>query len=81
MACHGDSSQPCGNGDRLDVYTSPNAAAAENPGTSGYTSFGCYSDTTAGRTLSQRTSVDGPMTVEKCINACAAKGLDLAGVE
>ncbi|KAI8212667.1 WSC domain-containing protein [Colletotrichum sp. SAR 10_66] len=87
FACTGDSTEPCGAGDRLSVFTTTAAAVAGpgvNPGPAGWASLGCYNDNIPGRILAYRTSVaagDSLMSVLQCTTACKAAGFSYAGVE
>ncbi|KAF4819422.1 WSC domain-containing protein [Colletotrichum tropicale] len=87
FACTGDSTEPCGAGDRLSVFTTTVAAAAGpgvNPGSAGWASLGCYKDNIPGRILAYRTGVaadDSLMSVLQCTTACKAAGFSCAGVE
>ncbi|KAM0278058.1 hypothetical protein ACHAO9_012322 [Fusarium lateritium] len=51
-----------------------------NPGVNGYTSIGCYTEATAGRSLPNGRGVDSP-TVANCVQACSNDGFVYAGVE
>ncbi|KAI8174269.1 hypothetical protein K4K51_008982 [Colletotrichum sp. SAR 10_75] len=87
FACTGDSTEPCGAGDRLSVFTTTAAAVAGpgvNPGPAGWASLGCYNDNIPGRILAYRTGVaadDSLMSVLQCTAACKAAGFSHAGVE
>ncbi|KAF5528073.1 WSC domain-containing protein [Colletotrichum aenigma] len=87
FACTGDSTEPCGAGDRLGVFTTTAAAVAGpgvNPGPAGWASLGCYNDNIPGRILAYRTGVaagDSLMSVLQCTTACKAAGFSYAGVE
>ncbi|KAI8231964.1 WSC domain-containing protein [Colletotrichum sp. SAR 10_99] len=86
FACTGDSTEPCGAGDRLSVFTTTAAATGPgvNPGPAGWASLGCYNDNIPGRILAYRTGVaagDSLMSVLQCTAACKAAGFSYAGVE
>ncbi|KAF4423475.1 WSC domain-containing protein [Colletotrichum fructicola] len=87
FACTGDSTEPCGAGDRLNVFTTTAAAAAGpgvNPGPAGWASLGCYNDNIPGRILAYRTGVaagDSLMSVLQCTTACKTAGFSYAGVQ
>lgn len=84
MTCSGNSSQTCGNGDRLSVYSTGNAGPTTSPGIGSWAYLACYTDSTNSRTLRSSQSVDGGssnMTVAGCTSACQAAGYSLAGVE
>jgi hypothetical protein len=80
MGCAGDSAQACGGPFRLTVYTS----FRTNPGSDGWNSLGCYTDSVSARTLSNLYQVPGgtdAMTPEACTSTCAGAGYKYAGVE
>ncbi|KAF2729419.1 WSC-domain-containing protein [Polyplosphaeria fusca] len=80
MACSGDSNQACGGPDRLTVYSSFHT----NPGPTGWTSQGCYTDSVQARTLSNLEQVPGgtdAMTVAACTTKCGSLGFSYAGLE
>jgi hypothetical protein len=87
MACSGNRTQTCGGGSRLTVFYSggkPPAGPATNPGPPGWTSMGCYNDSTAARTLSVVGNIQGGpsnMSVLNCVDACQAGSYTFAGVE
>ncbi|KAF0320781.1 WSC domain-containing protein [Colletotrichum asianum] len=83
MVCSGDSTEYCGAGNRLTVFSNGGTSPAVNPGPSGWTSLGCYTDSGT-RTLSYRAGVSGggsAMSVLQCTTACTAVGFAFAGVE
>jgi hypothetical protein len=86
MPCAGNSSQVCGNGDRLSVYTSgdTDSAPSTNPGPDGWSFLACYTDSADSRTLSTLQNVNSGssgMTVAQCTTACAQVGYRFAGLE
>lgn len=86
MPCAGNSSQICGNGDRLSVYTSSTAVSAPstNPGPDGWNFLACYTDSADSRTLNTPQSVESGssgMTVAQCTAACRLGGYRFAGLE
>lgn len=87
MACNGDDSEDCGASNRLTVYQYNGTTAlgpVENPGPDGWTSLGCYTDSTAARTLTHQVSTDGgaaDMTIALCTSACGSAGYKYAGAE
>jgi glucan 1,3-beta-glucosidase len=92
MTCDGNTAETCGGPNRLDLYTytsgSPTSTstAASGPTGSGnplagWTFKGCYTDSTAARTLPNMEPVSGGMTNEGCQNACLAAGYSIAGTE
>ena len=86
MPCAGNSSEACGGPNLLTTYYANTAAPSgpqTNPGPSGWTSFGCWTDAGT-RTLANQVQVDGgaaAMTVAKCTTACGSAGFTLAGLE
>jgi hypothetical protein len=86
MPCAGNSSQLCGNGNRLGVYTSgvADSAPSTNLSPEGWEFVACYTDSADSRTLSTPQGVDSGssgMTVAKCTAACGAEGYRYAGLE
>lgn len=80
--CAGASGEPCGAGDRLNIFTNGVAPAVENPGVNGFTSLGCYTDNVSARTLSTfEPSSDGIVFVRGCTQTCASLGFTYAGLE
>jgi hypothetical protein len=86
MACAANSSEACGGPNLLSVYYANKAAPQgpqTNPGPSGWTSFGCWTDN-GPRTLGNQVQVAGGaagMTVAGCTSACGSSGYALAGLE
>ncbi|KAH9032990.1 hypothetical protein EDB85DRAFT_1890429 [Lactarius pseudohatsudake] len=78
MNCQGDPSESCGGADRLILYnftgTYPLGASVV-VAVNGWTSQGCYSDSTSSRTLERRVDA-GNVTVESCSFSIA--GLEYA---
>lgn len=86
MPCAGNSSQVCGNGNRLSVYTSgvADSAPSTNPGPVGWNFLACYTDSADSRTLRTPQSVGSGasgMTVAQCAAACRSGGYRYAGLE
>ena len=72
MACSGNAAEACGAGNRLTVFTT-GSAPATNLGPSGWTSLGCYSDSTSARTLRYSETGSGgssALTIATCTAAC-----------
>lgn len=72
MVCSGDSTEICGAGDRLTVFSS-GTSPGTNPGPNGWASLACYSDSTSARTLRYSESVpagSSGMTVAQCTATC-----------
>lgn len=68
-----------GNGDVDPSKPSPGGPYV-NPGVDGYTSIGCYTESTTGRALPNGANTD-KKTVAQCVDACAAMKQKYAGVE
>ena len=79
MACSGDGTEICGGPSRLSLYkTKPSGPAiVQQAGTFGYK--GCYTEATASRALSEKSSAQGSMSVEQCSVFCS--GYKYMGVE
>ncbi|KAG5972817.1 hypothetical protein E4U55_000733 [Claviceps digitariae] len=58
----------------------PPAGPVVNPGVSGYTSIGCYTESTSGRALPNGVGTD-KKTVKNCVEACKARKYVYAGLE
>jgi hypothetical protein len=81
MACTGDATQGCGGPNRLTVYSNPSSGAITNPGPTGWTSLGCYTDNVSSRSLAVRVNTPDALTVSECTSTCGAQGFSFAGVE
>lgn len=86
MPCAGNSSQVCGNGNRLSVYTNnvSTSGPITNPGSDSWNFVACYTDAAGSRTLTTAQGVgSGPsaMTVAQCLSACGSSGYKYAGLE
>lgn len=87
MPCGGNSSQPCGAGNRLTLLTlgsSPSSAPATLQwGTSQFAYQGCYHDSQTARLLPVPLAVPDPRfyTLEVCAETCKAAGYAYAGTE
>jgi hypothetical protein len=84
MACAGNSSEACGGPNRLTVFSNPGGGPKTDPGSNGWGYIGCYTDSTAARTLTTGMAVNGgasSMTVNSCLTACKGSGFTYAGVE
>lgn len=82
MPCAGWSTEACGGSQRITVYeTLSGNPPSTNPGTPGFPSLGCYSDSIARRALPVRGDYEGGLDVAKCISSCSSRGFALAGVE
>ncbi|KAJ7173130.1 glyoxal oxidase N-terminus-domain-containing protein [Mycena crocata] len=79
MACAGESTQQCGAGNRLSMYSIVVAVAPVLP--TGWTYAGCVQEPSSGRTLANYSFTDPGMTVDKCVATCNSKGFRMAGAE
>ncbi|KAG8871579.1 hypothetical protein FRC20_010402 [Serendipita sp. 405] len=79
MPCKGNPSELCGGGNGINVYKAD--GPTNLPTYNGWTHTDCYVDSIWNRVLPHSMSVSGPMTVEKCLDACNASGFEYAGVE
>lgn len=70
MPCEGDSAQTCGGGQRLSLYKTVGWSPPVNEAINGYDYFGCYSELTSGRTLSDSSTSSDSMTAQKCATFC-----------
>jgi hypothetical protein len=83
MPCSGNSSEVCGAGNRLSVFTNGQVPVTNN-GVNGSTFVDCYTDSVSSRTLRYIAQVPGgsnAMTVASCVSACSSSGYLYAGVE
>jgi hypothetical protein len=78
MACSGDSTEMCGGPSRLNLFKS-GSGGPTNPTVAGWTYKGCYTDSTAARTLTGSFTYNATMTVETCASYC--KGYTYFGTE
>lgn len=85
MSCSGDRNAICGGSNRLTVYK---YIGGELPGPASvletygdWNSAGCYIDSVQARVLTPNANAQRPMTVQNCIDACAAAGYTVAGLE
>jgi hypothetical protein len=76
MKCSGDSSQTCGNGNRLQIY---HTTASIVP--SGWTETGCIIDSSSARALGAYQTTSSTNTPSNCIHTCTSKSYYYAGVE
>ncbi|KAG8805415.1 hypothetical protein FRC17_005529, partial [Serendipita sp. 399] len=87
--CAGDSSKMCGGPNAINIYVKDNYQYTVGPASvlesyNGYSKTQCWQDLTSNRILKQSpvAPIDGDeMTVQKCIDGCAAAGFSSAGVE
>ena len=78
MKCAGKSTEFCGAGNRLDIYTNPRISAAPTPATLSVPYLGCFVDQGA-RALPDAVLSTDDMTAQKCQTHCA--GYNYFGVE
>ncbi|KAG9035776.1 hypothetical protein FRB95_010544 [Tulasnella sp. JGI-2019a] len=69
--CSGDSSQTCGDGDRISVFSKTGGSS-----TSSYQSYGCYVDSDT-RVLPQKLLSSSSMTTATCQSFCASQSPSL----
>lgn len=88
MTCTGNAAQTCGGPSRLNIFDSgrpaPVIPQTLEVDTGIWSHTGCYTDTSAGRTLGFGINIPGGATVESCTAACAASSsgpFPLSGVE
>ncbi|KAJ6511476.1 WSC domain-containing protein, partial [Mycena vitilis] len=83
MSCAGNTSEKCGGGYRLSVYSSEPASGSNNLVLPPYWSkvSKCVIEASSGRTLSGTSWIDSGMTVERCVNFCDNNGFAYAGLE
>ncbi|KAF8959705.1 hypothetical protein BDZ97DRAFT_1922687 [Flammula alnicola] len=86
MACSGNANETCGGPVRLNVFQSnqppPVIVQSVTEGQGLWTYQGCFTDTTAARTLGTGVNIPGGTTAESCTAACQAAGGFLnAGLE
>ncbi|KAK5990459.1 WSC domain-containing protein [Cladobotryum mycophilum] len=93
MTCNGNSTEFCGGGGRLNLYSNgavstpsstsgpaPTGICPTQPGTIGqFQWYGCYTEGTNTRALNSKTYADDGMTLETCASFCA--GYTYFGVE
>jgi hypothetical protein len=82
MVCGGDPTEFCGNGNRLELYSTtatrtttataaPTGTLAVRPTVGAYTFVGCQTEATAGRALSEKSYADDSMTLDSCASYCS----------
>ncbi|KIO30753.1 glycoside hydrolase family 71 protein [Tulasnella calospora MUT 4182] len=74
MACPGDSTQKCGDGNKIGLFTKTTTVS------SGWTSLGCFVDQDD-RTLKGAYYSDSAMTPALCQSKCSTAGYSMAGTE
>jgi len=88
MPCAGNATELCGGASRLNIFKSTTAkpvasGPVTNPGPPGWPFLGCYTDSTAARTLTVNGLVAGaaPLSIALCTQACQKQGYTMAGAE
>ncbi|KAH6711606.1 hypothetical protein BKA61DRAFT_554745 [Leptodontidium sp. MPI-SDFR-AT-0119] len=84
VACSGNATEPCGGGNRLNLFWNGQTGPTTNPGPGLWAFSGCYTEGTTGRALDHGLAVVGGsnnMSVSNCVAACQGAGYSLAGVE
>jgi hypothetical protein len=92
MVCNGNSTEYCGGPDRLNVYGNGNQPPGPSSTTSssvplptglpdGWSAQGCWIDNVNGRILSRQAPDNQELTVESCVDTCAALGFSISGLE
>ncbi|KAG8801479.1 hypothetical protein FRC17_006644, partial [Serendipita sp. 399] len=88
MSCTGNVDRMCGGRDAINIYVKDNYQYKRGPAVlesyNGYSKTQCWQDLTSNRILKQSPATPishNDMTVEKCIDGCAAAGYSSAGVE
>ncbi len=82
MVCGGDPTEFCGNGNRIELYSTtatrstsatptPTGTLAVRPTVGAYTFVGCQTEATTGRALSDKTYADDAMTLDSCATFCS----------
>ncbi|KJZ80568.1 hypothetical protein HIM_00418 [Hirsutella minnesotensis 3608] len=78
MACGGNSSEYCGAGNRIELYSTtsapvtptPTATLAHKPTVAPYTLVGCWTEGQGARALEQKATIDKAMTNDMCGTFC-----------
>ncbi|ETS86981.1 hypothetical protein PFICI_00809 [Pestalotiopsis fici W106-1] len=82
-ACPGNSSEICGGGNRLSLYSNGSPAQQSAPGTpesiGDFYYVSCYTEATSGHALSSKSTSTSSMTLEYCASYC--KGYQYFGTE
>ncbi|KAG8840047.1 hypothetical protein FRB91_006583, partial [Serendipita sp. 411] len=89
MTCSGDAGRTCGGPDAISIYVRDDFQYTTGPASAlaSYNEFEnprCWHDSANGRILTSHPSTNIPadqMTVQKCIDGCAAAGFSSAGLE
>ncbi|KAI1404557.1 heme peroxidase [Hypoxylon fuscum] len=85
LVCGGDDTEYCGDGNRLELYSTtasqpaPTATLAPKPTVSSYVRVGCYTELPAGRALTGAAYPSDALTLEMCASNCT--GFTYWGVE
>lgn len=87
MPCNGNSSEFCGAGNHMNIYSFGSNTASVKAQTispappGGWLDLGCYNDSNADRTLNVTQYIQIPMTIEACTSSCAQDKYTFAGLE
>ncbi|KAF9880502.1 copper radical oxidase [Colletotrichum karsti] len=83
MQCSGNSNQPCGAGDRLNLYTLDGYIAPSTKNLAEHNMFyqGCHTEGDGGRALSGFDYSSDTLRPYDCVSTCAGKGYNFAGLE
>jgi len=86
MNCTGESTQICGDAQRISIFSLNGAAPAVKPTPSSVATVGSFSyegcfNEVSGRALTGPIQYTNSMTIEMCVDFCTSKGYSIAGVE
>lgn len=84
FACPGLTTEPCGAGNRMSIFTNGKGLSTGpvvNPGVGNWKSLGCYTDSLGERTLEYGANVEGVNSASRCASACEQAGFPYAGME
>ncbi|KAJ7846108.1 WSC domain-containing protein [Mycena olivaceomarginata] len=81
--CAGESTQHCGGGNRLSIYSTPQTTSPSGPTLpAGWSYVACTQEPTdGGRLLAGYSFSSASLTVESCISTCKSRGFSYAGME
>ncbi|KAJ7792251.1 glyoxal oxidase N-terminus-domain-containing protein [Mycena olivaceomarginata] len=79
----GESTQHCGGGNRLSIYSTPQTTSPSGPTLpAGWSYVACTQEPTdGGRLLAGYSFSSASLTVESCISTCKSRGFSYAGME
>ncbi|KAK7042275.1 putative fungistatic metabolite [Favolaschia claudopus] len=83
MSCSGESTQKCGGGNRLSIYSVPQTTTPTGPTLpSGWSYISCMQEPAGtGRLFTGYSYSSSSLTVESCIGTCKSRGFSYAGME